>query len=151
MVRIAWRRHVPEKRKGRTWQVTLEVVGLQFRWKKEAREVLSRAAPFPVEFEREPDNPHDPNAIKILIAGDFKLTKLRGKHLGYMRRGTAALFAAKLDAGLIEPVRLWVTVVDAQAGTATMGCRMRDIPAKRKRKTASKAKKKSLDRKTARR
>jgi hypothetical protein len=69
----------------KTWSSELTVVGLQFRWKMTGRETLARSVPFKVELEREPDNEHDENAIKVNIASDFKLTKLRGRQLGYLR------------------------------------------------------------------
>lgn len=124
--------------KTRTWTVELTCVGMQFRWTKDnGRPVLKRACPFPVALQREPDNEHDENAIMVLIDGDRKLTKLKGKHLGYLRRQSAALIAPKLDAGTIEPVKLWVTDVDIDEGEATINARFRDVtpkraPAKRK-------------------
>jgi len=45
----------------------------------------------PIEFEREPDNPHDPNAIKVLH---------NGLHMAYIERGQAALIATYLDSGV---------------------------------------------------
>lgn len=119
--------------KGRTWSVTLDVVGMQFRWTKDGRETLSRSVPFFVEFERQPDNPKDENAIKVNISSDFKLTKLRGMHLGYVRAPSAALLAPRLDNGTLEPVKLWVTEVNGEAGMATLEARFQDvIPSKRK-------------------
>jgi hypothetical protein len=55
------------------------------------------------------------------------LTALKGKQLGYLRRNVAALLAPKLDAGSIEPTRLWVTEIDAKAGEATLEARFRDV------------------------
>lgn len=132
-------------KRGRTWTLELTVVGMRFRWKKEGRELLARSVPFPVELEREPDNRADENAVKVNIAGDFKLTKLRGRHLGYLRANIAELFAPKLDAGTVESVKLWVTDIDVDGGQATIDARFRDIPPKRenrstKRKTGRKVK-----------
>jgi len=90
--------------------------------------MLSRSVPFPVELEREPDNEYDPNAIKVNIHAKMKLTKLHGKQLGYLRKEVAALLAPKLDAGSIEPVKLWITEVDPRAGEAELSCRFRDVP-----------------------
>src|SRR4051812_19482631 len=114
--------------KQRTWSCTCTVVGLQFRWKESGRKTLAGAVPFPVVLEREPDNEHDPNAVKVNIAGDFKLTKLRGVQLGYLRKEVAAMLAPKIDAGQIEPVKLWITEVDYRAGDAELSCRFKDIP-----------------------
>ena len=130
----------------RAWEIELTVVGLQFRWTKSGREVLARSCPFPVDLEREPDNKHDENAVKVVIAADYKLKKLRGKHLGYLRRQAAEQMAPRLDRGTLEVVKLWVTDIDPAMGEATMACRFRDIPAPLK-KVSTKAKKKSLDKK----
>lgn len=129
----------------------LTCVGMQFRWTKEAREMLARHAPFKVDLEREPDNEVDSDAIKVVISSDFKLTKLKGKHLGYLRSGyktgtekIAQILAPRLDAGTVEVVKLWVTEVNVSAGDAIIDARFRDLPAKLK-KVTGRAKKKSLD------
>ena len=134
-------------KKGRTWIVTLSVVGLRFRWKRDTISMMPGWCPFPVTLEREPDNRFDPHAIKVMIAGDFKLTKLRGQHFGYIsnrtdddsgeRIGLASLLAPRLDAGTVEPVKLWVTEIDVEGGAATLEARFRDIP---KRPTKRKSK-----------
>jgi hypothetical protein len=116
----------------RTWSFTCTVVGLQFRWKMTGREMLARAAPFPVELEREPDNPADENAIKVNIAATKKLTKLKGAHLGYLRKEVAAMLAPRLDAGQVAPVKLWVTEVEPRNGEATLSCRFKDAVVKPK-------------------
>lgn len=120
-------------RRSRIWTAELTVVGLQFRWKKSGREMLAQNVPIPVALEREPDNPADPNAVKVVIMGDYKLTRLRGVHLGYLRRNIAELLAPKLDAGTIESVKLWVTEVEPDSGDATLQARFRDIPSGRKK------------------
>jgi hypothetical protein len=117
-------------RKTRSWTIELTVVGLQFRWRVEGRITLQRNCPIPVRLEREPDNPKDENAIKVLIDADYKLKALKGKHLGYLRRDTAALLAPRLDAGTLEPVKLWVTEVDPPTGEATLEARFVDVPKK---------------------
>jgi len=134
------------KRKPRTLGIELTCVGLQFRWTKNGRETLARSCPFPVDLEREPDNKHDENAVKVVIAADYKLKKLRGKHLGYLRRQAAEHMAPRLDAGTLEVVKLWVTDIDPAMGEATIAAKFRDLPAPLK-KVSTKAKKKSLDKK----
>ncbi len=128
-------------KKGRTWIVTLSVVGLRFRWKRDVIAMMPGWCPFPVTLEREPDNRFDPDAIKVMIAGDFKLKKLAGKQLGYIsnrldpdsdeRVGLASLLAPRLDAGTVEPVKLWITDIDVEGGGAELSARFRDIPAKK--------------------
>lgn len=112
--------------KQRTWSFEATVVGLQFRWKMSGRETLARSVPFPVELEREPDNKVDENAIKVNIAGNYKLTALRGRQLGYLRKEIAAMLAPRLDAGHISPVKLWVTEVRPREGEATLAVRFKD-------------------------
>jgi HIRAN domain len=114
-------------KRGRTWSIELTCVGLQFRWKKTGRETLARSVPFMVDLEREPDNRHDENAIKVVIASDFKLTRLRGKQLGYIRAKTAEQFAPWFDEGQIEVVKIWVTDINPATGDATLDCRFRDL------------------------
>jgi hypothetical protein len=43
-----------------------------------------------IEYEREPDNPFDPNAIKVLH---------NGHHMAYIERGQAAFISTYLDSG----------------------------------------------------
>jgi HIRAN domain len=120
----------------RTWNMEIHCVGLQFRWKRDGRETLRRMTPFEVQFEREPENRHDENAVKVIIAPQTKLTRLDGAHLGYLRRTVAEVLAPKLDAGAVEVVKAWVTDVDVDTGDATMDVRFRDKPAaKRKTRT----------------
>ena len=119
----------------RTWSIELECVGMQFRWKKTGRETLARSTPFLADLEREPDNPMDADAVKVIITSDFKLTALRGRQLGYLRSGykegkekAAQLIGSRLDAGTIEVVNIWVTHIDPFNGNATLDCRFRDLP-----------------------
>jgi hypothetical protein len=44
----------------------------------------------PLELRRDPDNPHDPNAIKVLAGGE---------QVGWVPRGVAEVLAPALDAG----------------------------------------------------
>lgn len=127
------------KPRGKTWTIELECVGLQFRWKKTGREMLARSVPILVDLVREPDNPSDENAIKVVIAWKFKFKGLRGRQLGYLRKSTASLFAARLDAGTLEVVKIWATAIDAEHGNATLDCRFRDLPAPKRPKQAKKS------------
>lgn len=115
------------RKSGRTWKATITVVGLQFRWKKDGRAVLARSCPFPAELVRETDNEHDEHAIRVNIAGDMKLTALRGRQLGYVNRQIAALIAPRMDAGTVEPVKLWITDVSVESGEAELEARFRDV------------------------
>ncbi|WP_136024845.1 HIRAN domain-containing protein [Microbacterium sp. K27] len=55
----------------------------------------------PAELVREPDNPHDPNAIAIHVDGEM---------LGHYNKGTARSLAKRLDAG--EPLQAMVISAD---------------------------------------
>lgn len=114
--------------KGRIWGTELTVVGLRFSdLTKEGKELVARHTPFPVALEREPDNPVDPNAVKVLIAGDFKLTALRGKKLGHLRANIAAVLAPKFDAGTTTPHKVWCTEIDLDSNEGTLDAKFRDV------------------------
>ena len=49
----------------------------------------------PVELIQEPDNPHDPNAIKVVVAG---------KHIGYIKAGSCAHLNKVINEGRVEKV-----------------------------------------------
>lgn len=54
-----------------------------------------------VTLVREPENPHDPNAIAVYIDGPKLLGIFGGgkMQIGYIREGTAKSLARRLDAG----------------------------------------------------
>jgi HIRAN domain-containing protein len=86
--------------KGRTWSHTLELIGLRFRWKKDARRVLAnmienKGAVTGIRFSREPENKYDENAIAVYLPSRL----MSGHQLGYLHRETAAMLAPKLDDG----------------------------------------------------
>jgi hypothetical protein len=58
-------------KKGRTWSMELEVIGLRFRWKKDGRIAIARMCDkgdiTGIRLEREPDNKYDENAIMVLL------------------------------------------------------------------------------------
>lgn len=122
----------------RTFSTDLTVVGLSFRWSKDGRRILKQACPFPVSLEREPENEHDENAIKVNVAMHRPIKKLYGRHLGYLRANIAAKLAPVIDDGSVKPVKLWVTGIDLENSTAALEATFSDSrPAKkRKRKSA---------------
>lgn len=70
--------------------LNVKVVGIGFR-PAEAKEFASALMPGDeLTLEREPDNPHDQNAIKV-IGG--------GMHIGYIERGQAAWLSGHIDEG----------------------------------------------------
>ena len=66
-----------------------KVVGVTF---NNAQENIKRLArkDIPLELVREPNNPYDPNAIKVMVAEWF---------LGYIRKELASKLAPEIDAG----------------------------------------------------
>ena len=49
----------------------------------------------PTELVQEPDNPHDPNAIKVVVAG---------QHIGYIKAGSCAHLNKVINEGRVEKV-----------------------------------------------
>ncbi|GLQ06848.1 HIRAN domain-containing protein [Sneathiella chinensis] len=91
-------RHRPPDRKWRQRGGVRKVAGAYWRRKK-ARDFCTMAVEreaagevFGLILQREPDNEHDPNAIKIMGGPDFEPQY----HLGYVDRATAAEIA-RLD------------------------------------------------------
>jgi hypothetical protein len=79
----------------------LRVVGVAGAWAHHADALASDAAApgRPLELRRDPDNPHDPNAIAVHPAGG-------GEQLGWVPRELAAELAPDLDGG-----RPWSAIV----------------------------------------
>jgi hypothetical protein len=95
---------VPEKK---AKSFTFDVVGLNHRVHRGKQEILAyvvRNMPLDCRLQREPDNEHDPNAVMVYI-DDERLEayfRVAVVHIGYIRRGTAAVIASGLDAGRLE-------------------------------------------------
>jgi len=49
----------------------------------------------PTELVQEPDNPHDPNAIKVVVAG---------QHIGYIKAGSCAHLNKVINEGRVEQI-----------------------------------------------
>ena len=49
----------------------------------------------PAELVQEPDNPHDPNAIKVVVAG---------QHIGYIKAGSCAHLNKVINDGRVEKI-----------------------------------------------
>jgi len=68
---------------------------------------MARECPLPVYLERDPDNPHDENAIKVYLNAepwvDF--------HIGFVARQTASVIAPKMDDGTFNPESAWLMYV----------------------------------------
>lgn len=81
----------------------LDIVGLGFRTKRDARRALAdrieRLGPIKgMHFEREPSNPKDANAIRVHLPKSV----LGGLHIGFLRASAAERLAPLMDAGDLE-------------------------------------------------
>lgn len=92
----------------------LDMVGLKFRMKKEARLELAKKCPIKnIVLAREQENKYDINAIRV---------SLGGVHLGYIRADTAAILAKAMDDGEMKFLRATLTrLVDGTNGPASDG------------------------------
>jgi len=73
-------------------KVEMDVVGLKFRMKRDARADLAtrvKRMPMTVKLRREQENKYDINAIRVEDS--------KGKHLGYIRRESAEVLAPRID------------------------------------------------------
>ena len=124
----------PKTAKTRTWSHELEVVGLGFRMKREARRALkmtveSKGSIPGMRLRREPNNRADSNAIKVLLPAGV----LGGVHIGYLHRETAALLAPKLDDKTLAVKEATLESVDGEDNKlATVVVRFIDKPARRR-------------------
>lgn len=126
----------------RQWNYTIEVIGLRFRWKRDARRAFAgmveqRGQITGVRIVREPENQHDENAIAVFlpqrIAG--------GKQLGYLHRETAAILAPKMDEGLLKVVKAELLSLNQRDdyNTGDLLVRFQDMSPKRSVKRKTKA------------
>jgi hypothetical protein len=93
----------------------LDLVGLKFRMKKDARLQLAKRCPIVhgVKIDREQENKYDINALRVT---------LDGKHIGYLRADSAAVLAPKIDDGELKFLRATLTsLVDGTNGPASEG------------------------------
>lgn len=76
--------------------------------------IMGDAHDFEIYLEREPDNRHDPNAIKVMAAATVKGRRIVGR-LGYLSRETAMALQneAEIDA---RPHSVWLPYGDCRYG-----------------------------------
>ena len=101
-----------------TKTITIPVAGMQYRVTPSTRHMIQQRVetvePMPVALVREPDNEHDENAIKVVVAkGSYK-----GLHIGYVPRGIAAELAPKMDEGRLTLLEAFMSVVNADDADA---------------------------------
>jgi len=118
-------------RGARRWEHELDVIGLRFRWKRDARRALSdliehRGAIKGIRLEREPDNRADANAVMVLLPMRIQ----QGRQLGYLRAPAAELLAPRLDAGTLQVVKAELLDLDAadDYNTGTLRILFKDVP-----------------------
>jgi hypothetical protein len=99
--------------------LTTEVVGMQYRLTPSTRKMIEahvlNDGPMPCNLEREPHNPVDENAIRVLAA----VTPYKGLHIGYVPRQVAARLAPKMDRG-VKIENTWLAEVDPYDGTGDL-------------------------------
>lgn len=106
----------PVKKKGRPHKISMDVVGMQHRVTKTTRGMIAdyvKLLPIMCKLEREPENPADKNAIKVIAANGSPYS---GIHLGYIPRVTAEILAPALDKGQAEVLNVTLTSVDPDDG-----------------------------------
>jgi hypothetical protein len=98
----------------------LTVVGIQHRVTMVTRRMIAaklrEEGPMKCHLVREPSNPHDENAIKVMISeGAFK-----GLHLGYVTRAVASVLAPRLTKGTAVFKSGYIVTLDPRDGEAEM-------------------------------
>jgi HIRAN domain len=74
----------------------LTVVGINYRVTPATIRELQELLPLQCELIREPDNYHDPNAVKVVLT-DRRWR--RGFHIGYLSRQLATEIGPRMDGG----------------------------------------------------
>lgn len=99
-------------------RLELEVVGLHHRVTISTLSNLADDVPLHCKLEREPDNLHDENAVKVVVVEKPWAKKHEGMHVGYIGRVTASVIAPAMDAGGSEwpYVDAWLTSIDTVNG-----------------------------------
>lgn len=97
-------------------RLVVSVVGMHYRLTPSTLKLLSRDLPLLCELQREPDNPHDSNAVKIVVIEGKK----QGMHLGYIARATATVVAEAMDDDDWPYTEAWLTSVDIPEGSGEL-------------------------------
>jgi hypothetical protein len=105
-------------------RVETHVLGIQFRLKQSAREILADFIPYTVKVMRERENEADPNAIQVYV-DDPNMPAWDGRLLGYIPRGVAKEISPKWDAREISYRSGTVTSMDISEGTAEVTLRFK--------------------------
>lgn len=113
-------------------QFDIPVMGMKHRLSVSTRRMLKdRVDEETVEamLQPEPENPHDKNAVKVLVVNE----PFAGFHLGYVPREVAAKLHPTLLSIDVEVVACVITEMDAEEGTANLYVSLK-TPARPKKK-----------------
>jgi hypothetical protein len=99
-----------------TKTLEIEVVGVYYRVTQDTMDSLASDTPLHCKIEREPKNPHDPNAIKVIVTEKPYAKTHEGMHIGYVGRPTATVIAPELDDGTFPYTDAWLTSLDPESG-----------------------------------
>lgn len=97
-------------------KIEATLVGMNYRLTLKTIEQIEQELPVRCQLEREPKNPHDENAIKVLL----KFGNWKNLHLGYIAKETAKVIAPAMDAGTFRNKDAWLITVDIDAGRGEM-------------------------------
>lgn len=100
-----------KKRKARVLE--LSVVGLGHRITRTTMQDMAKQLPLKCYLDREPDNMHDSNAVKVVVHPDNEY-HAPNWHIGYLRKVVAAEFAPRMDAGTLEVLDCDLTGIDLE-------------------------------------
>jgi hypothetical protein len=94
------------------------VVGMQHRVTMSTRRMMIDHLPFHVRIDREPDNVHDENAIRVIV--DDADIPYNGIHLGYLPRIVAAVISPAMVERRMRITDAWITDLKPEDGTGEM-------------------------------
>jgi hypothetical protein len=101
-------------------EMTLTVVGLNYRLTISTMEDLAHDVPLHCRLEREPSNSHDGNAIKVLVTEKPWAKKHEPLHIGYLSRVVASEIAPRMDAFKWPKYDVWLIEVDDDSATGQL-------------------------------
>jgi len=98
----------------------ISVVGMLYRVTPGTLEKMRDALPLRCELEREPENLHDENAVKVMVT-ERPWAKPHGFfHVGFLSREVAAEFASRMDVGKFPFTEAWLMEIDEANGTGVL-------------------------------
>lgn len=101
-------------------KLDMSLVGMKFYTTKDARKVLANSLKkkaLPVTLIREPDNPSDGNAIKVVATGRGAL---KGKQLGHVPAAVAEVLAPMIDRGEVVVTTANLDGIDLSKDTGSL-------------------------------